>query len=138
VLGISQVLNAETDANDDFLYNFSANFNINYSIPKWKSNVTLYLKHNGKVQQFVQKTNDLGELTFERGQTEAFNWLDLNFEKSFFDKKFVATLGARNLLNINTVNTNAFAGGAHTDAPSALPLAYGRSVFLKLNYNLKQ
>ena len=138
LLGVSQILNAEQDSNDDFLYSLSANFNINYTIPKWNSNVTLYLKHNGSTQQFVQKTNGQGELTFERGETDAFTWLDLNFEKSFFKKRLVTTFGARNILNINSVNTNAIAGGAHSDAPRNLPLAYGRSFFLKLNYNLKQ
>ena len=138
LLGVSQILNAEQDSNDDFLYSLSANFNINYTIPKWNSNVTLYLKHNGSTQQFVQKTNSQGELTFERGETDAFTWLDLNFEKSFFKKRLVTTFGARNILNINSVNTNAIAGGAHSDAPRNLPLAYGRSFFLKLNYNLKQ
>ncbi len=138
LLGVSQILNTEQDSNDDFLYSLSANFNINYTIPKWNSNVTLYLKHNGSTQQFVQKTNSQGELTFERGETDAFTWLDLNFEKSFFKKRLVTTFGARNILNINSVNTNAIAGGAHSDAPRNLPLAYGRSFFLKLNYNLKQ
>jgi len=138
LLGVSQILNAEQDSNDDFLYSLSANFNINYTIPKWNSNVTLYLKHNGSTQQFVQKTNSQGELTFERGETDAFTWLDLNFEKSFFKKRLVTTFGARNILNINSVSTNAIAGGAHSDAPRNLPLAYGRSFFLKLNYNLKQ
>jgi outer membrane receptor for ferrienterochelin and colicins len=137
VIGVSQVLNAEQDANDNFLFNLSANFNLNYSVPKWNSNFTLYLKHNGRVQQFVQKANDQGEQTFERGETEAFSWLDLNYEKSFLNKKIVATIGARNLLDINTVNTSSFPGGAHSDAPTGLPLAYGRSFFLKLNYNLK-
>jgi outer membrane receptor for ferrienterochelin and colicins len=138
VLGVSQVLNVEQDSNDDFLYNLSANFNLNYTIPKWQSNVTLYLKHNGRAQQFVQKANAEGEFTFERGETEAFSWLDLNFEKSFLSRKLVTTFGVRNILDIDTVNTNAVAGGAHSDSPTTRSLAYGRSFFLKLKYNLKQ
>jgi outer membrane receptor for ferrienterochelin and colicins len=86
----------------------------------------------------VQKANAEGEFTFERGETEAFSWLDLNFEKSFLSRKLVATFGVRNILDIDTVNTNAIAGGAHSDTPTALPLAYGRSFFMKLKYNLKQ
>ncbi|MEM6515768.1 MAG: TonB-dependent receptor plug domain-containing protein [Bacteroidota bacterium] len=138
VVGISQILNAEQDANDDFLFNLNANLNLNYSIPKWDSNVTLYLKHTGQIQQFVQRNNDEGELTFERGTQDAFTFLDFNIQKSFLNRQLVATLGARNLLNITTVNTTAIAGGAHSDAPTAQPLAYGRSFLLRLNYNFNQ
>ena len=77
-----------------------------------------------------------GNTVYVIGQTDSFGWLDLNFEKSFLDRKFVATLGARNLMDIDFANTNALPGGAHTDAPVSIPLAYGRSFFLKLNYNL--
>ena len=136
--GLSQVLNAETESNDDFLLNFSANLNVNYSIPKWNSNVTFYYKYRGRVQQFLSDTNNANDTEFVIGETEAFSWMDLNFEKAFSNNQFVVTLGARNILDIDFVNTNAIGDGVHSAAPVSLPLAYGRSFFLKLNYNLNQ
>lgn len=134
--GVSQVLNNVEESNDDFLYNFSSNFNINYTIPNWGSNITLYYKYRGRVQQFLAESDAIGNTTYVIGQTEGFSWLDLNFEKAFSNRRFVATVGARNLLDVDFANTNALPGGAHSDAPVAIPLAYGRSFFLKLNYNL--
>lgn len=136
VQGLSQVLDSSSDAQDDFLYNIQLNSNISYRIPKWNSSATVYFKHVGTQQQFVQKENEQGEFTFERGETSPISWLDASIRTSFYNNKLIATLGARNLLDIDTVNTNAFDGGAHGDAPNQLELAYGRSFFLKLNYNL--
>mgnify|MGYP000913042684 FL=1 len=57
-------------------------------------------------------------------------------KKLFLERKIETTLGVRNLLNISSVGTTAFSGGAHTAAPQNIQLAYGRSYFLKLAYNL--
>jgi outer membrane receptor for ferrienterochelin and colicins len=134
--GISQALNAETGSNDDFLLNFSTNLNVNYNIPKWNTNITFYYKYRGRVQQYLSEVNDAGESDFVIGETEGFSWMDLNLQKSFYDKQFVVTLGARNILDVDFINTNSIGNGAHSEAPRSLPMAYGRSYFLKLNYNL--
>ncbi len=136
VQGVSKILDSEVNSNDDFLYNIQFNSNLTYTLPKWNTSATLYFKHVGTQQQFVQKQNAQGDFTFERGETDPISWLDASIRTSFLNNKFIATVGARNLLDIDTVNTNAFDGGAHSDAPTQLPLAYGRSFFLKLNYNL--
>ena len=134
--GISKVLDSNSNAQDDFLYNVQLNSNITYTIPKWKTSATVYFKHVGTQEQFVQKQNAQGEFTFERGQTDPINFLDASVRTTFSKNKLIATLGVRNLLDVDTVNSSAFDGGAHNEAPSQLPLAYGRSFFLKLNYIL--
>lgn len=136
--GTSQILDSEVEfePNDDFLFNFQLNSNITYSIPKWNSSFGLYFKHVGTQPQFVLKENDQGEPTYDRGETSPFSWLDATFKKSFNNNQFVVTAGARNILDINTVNTTAINGGTHGDAPTQQTLAYGRSFFVKLNYNL--
>jgi outer membrane receptor for ferrienterochelin and colicins len=135
--GISKILDSNSVAQDDFLYNIQLNSNITYTIPKWNTSATVYFKHIGTQEQFVQKQNAQGEFTFERGQTDPISFLDASVRTTFSKNKLIATIGVRNLLDIDTVNTSAFDGGTHNDAPSQLPLAYGRSFFLKLNYILK-
>jgi len=136
ILGISKVLDSSTNSKDDFLYNFQLNSNVTYFIPKWKTSVALYFKHIGKQRQFVERTNAEGNQEFQEGTTEAYNWLDATVKKSFLNKKFETTFGVRNLLDISSVGTTTFSGGTHTAAPRNIQLAYGRSYFLKLAYNL--
>jgi outer membrane receptor for ferrienterochelin and colicins len=60
--------------------------------------------------------------------------MDASVRKSFANKKWEVTLGARNLLNVTRIN-QGFSGEAHS-AGTALVLGYGRSYFLKLLFNL--
>lgn len=134
--GISKLLNSESDSRDDFLYNIQFNTNITYTIPKWNSAATLYFKHIGKQPQFVLKANDEGNYTFQRGVTNPISWLDATFKTDFAKKAIEATFGVRNILNVRNVNTTAFSGGAHNGPPSEIPMAYGKSFFLKLKYQI--
>ena len=136
LLGISKILDSSISSKDDFLYNIQLNSSLNYSIPRSKTSISLYFKHTGKQHQFVERTNAAGNQEYQKGTTESFNWLDATVKKSFLERKIETTLGVRNLLNISSVGTTAFSGGAHTAAPQNIQLAYGRSYFLKLAYNL--
>lgn len=136
VLGVSKILDSNTNSNDDLLYNFQLNSSINYTIPSWKTTFGLYFKHIGKQYQFVEKTNAEGNQEFLRGTTDAYSWMDATVKKTFFKNKIETTFGIRNLLNVTDVNTTAFSGGTHNGPPTNLLLGYGRSYFLKLAYNL--
>lgn len=133
--GISKVLESR-DSSDDYLFNLQLNANLGYTVPKWNTTFSAFFKYIGEQQQFVEKTNDAGEQVFETGKTEDYSWLDATIRKSFFNGAFVATLGSRNLLDVTSVNTTAFDGGAHNGPAAQIPLGYGRSYFLKLAYNL--
>ncbi len=133
--GVSKVLETRT-LNDDFLYNLQLNANISYTLPKWNTTFSAFYKYIGEQQQFVEKTNDLGEQVFETGKTESYSWMDTTISKSFFNNSFVTTLGVRNLLDVSDINSTAFDGGAHNGAGTQIPIGYGRSYFLKLAYNL--
>lgn len=135
IQGISKVL--ESRNNDDgFLFNFQLNANLRYTISKWNTTFSALFKYIGEQQQFVEKTNNAGEQVFETGKTDGYSWMDATINKSFFNGMFVATIGARNILDVTSVNTTAFDGGAHSGPAAQIPLGYGRSYFLKLAYNL--
>lgn len=136
VQGISKVL-ADRSTDDDYLFNLQLNANLGYTVPKWNTTFSAYYKYIGEQQQFVEKTNTAGEQVFETGKTDGYSWLDATINKSFFNDAFVATIGSRNILDVTSVNTTAFDGGAHGGAATQIPLGYGRSYFLKLAYNLK-
>jgi outer membrane receptor for ferrienterochelin and colicins len=134
--GISKVLDSNTQSNDDFLFNLQVNSNLSYTIPKYTSTFSLFYKHIGRQQQFVERANEQGEQEFRAGVTDPYSWLDATVNKSFFDGAFITTAGCRNLFDVTAVNTTALEGGAHSGPPAQIPLGYGRSYFLKLTYNL--
>ncbi len=136
LLGISKILDSSINSKDDFLYNIQLNSSIGYTIPSWKTSVSIYYKHVGKQHQFVERTNAAGNQEYQKGTTQAYDWLDTTVKKSFLNNKIETTFGVRNLLNISSVGTSAFSGGTHTAAPQNIQLAYGRSYFFKLAYNL--
>lgn len=132
LVGISQKIDNQVFVSDDcFLYSFNLNTNLSYNVPKWETVFAAYYKFNGKTQQFVT-----GNSEYVLSEISPSNWLDVSVRKRFFKNKLNTTIGARNLFDITNVNqTRTNEGGGH-DSPSQVMLAYGRSYFLKLTYNL--
>ncbi len=136
LVGISQKIDlaAENSVSDDrFLYSLQMNSNVSYTIPKWNTLFSVYYKFNGKQQQFTTDSNG----DFVLSELEAYGWMDASIRKNFFNNKFEVTIGARNVLDIQTVQLTqgGATGGVHTSGSDIL-LGYGRSYFLKLTYNL--
>ncbi|TGD57941.1 TonB-dependent receptor plug domain-containing protein [Flavobacterium humi] len=132
LIGISQKINnQEFTSSEKYLYSFTINSSVSYAISKWDAVVSAYYKYNGKSQQFVQ-----GDGAYVISDIEASNWLDASVRKNFFKGKLETTLGARNLLNVTSINQTRTNEGAGHATSSQIMLAYGRSYFLKLTYNL--
>lgn len=132
LVGISQKIENQIFAsNEKFLYSFNINSNISYTVPKWQTTFSAYYKYNGKTQQFVEGNSEYVISTIDDS-----NWLDASIRKSFLKNQLEATVGARNILDITNINqTKANDGAAHATSSNVM-LAYGRSYFLKLTYNL--
>lgn len=134
LVGVSQVIDdGEAVSDDRFLYNFNCNASLNYEMTRWNTLFSVYYKYNGVQQQF-QRTAENGVATYRLSEIQGFSFMDASVRKSFANKKWEVTLGARNLLNVTRIN-QGFSGEAHS-ASTALVLGYGRSYFLKLLFNL--
>lgn len=137
IVGISRELSTGIIVSDDkFLYNFQFNTNVAYTVPKWNTIFSVYYKYNGKQQQYVEN-GSLSSPEYILQDIEAFGLLDASIKKTFFNKRFDATIGARNLLDVVNIRSSvASGGGAHTAGSTNILMGYGRSYFLKLTYNL--
>ncbi|MDG2433521.1 TonB-dependent receptor [Flavobacterium sp.] len=131
-IGVSQEIDNQVFASDNrFLYSFNMNTSLSYTFPKWKTTFSAYYKYNGKTQQFVE-----GNSKYVISEIGDSNWLDASIRKTFFSKKLDVIVGSRNLFNItNVTQSSSNSAAAHTTS-SQVMLAYGRSYFLKLTYNL--
>ena len=138
LVGISQkidlaALNLTSD--DKFLYSLQVNSNVSYNVPKWNTLFSIYYKFNGKQQQYISSTDVNNNAEFILSELESYGWMDASIRKSFFKNQFEVTVGARNLLDITSVQLTQGTTGVHVSG-SDLLLGYGRSYFLKLTYNL--
>ncbi|WP_281322617.1 TonB-dependent receptor plug domain-containing protein [Flavobacterium aestivum] len=132
IIGVSQKIENQIFSSDDkFLYSFNLNSSVSYNIPSWKTIFSAYYKHNGKSQQFIEGTSE-----YLISEVDSSNWLDASVRKNFLNNKLEATIGARNLFDIKNVNQTKTAGGAGHASSGEVLMAYGRSYFLKLTYNL--
>ncbi|MEE1897237.1 TonB-dependent receptor [Flavobacterium rakeshii] len=138
IAGISRKIDNGLAVSDDkFLTNYQFNANLAYTVPKWKTTFSAFYKLNGKQQQYIESTDaSSGDVIYVLQELESFGLLDASVKKTFFDKTFDVTLGARNLLNIVNVRSNIGASDAHTTGSTNNLLGYGRSFFLKLTYNI--
>lgn len=129
---VSQLIdNQEFTTDNRFLFNFNINSSLAYQVPKWNTHFSVYYKLTGKVQQWEVGTNN-----YVLSNVDSYSWLDASIRKDFLNHKIEAVLGARNILNVTDVNRTRMNEGAAHATTSQLLLAYGRSYFLKLTYNL--
>lgn len=130
--GVSQKIdNLVFASNEDYLYAFHWNTSFSYTFPKSEAIFSAYYKYNGKTQQFVETSTAYALSTIDPS-----HWLDISLQKKFFKRKLEATLGARNVLNITNINQTGPSQSTGHGRASQLMLAYGRSFFIKLLYNL--
>ncbi len=135
VPGISQVLDSETGANDEFLFSLEVNTKVSYEIPKWQTAFSLSYKYTGEQDEFIQRLDANGDTFYEKGTRESFNWMDASVQKRFLNNKISTTFGVRNLFDVTEIESTAVPGGTQDD-PRNIAFGYGRSCFLKLSYNL--
>jgi outer membrane receptor for ferrienterochelin and colicins len=131
--GISRGLGDEVNSNDDYQINSSAT----YHLKKWDTFFTILYKYNSEEQNYVASGVDSnGDSLFAIETIDPYSWLDASIKKDFFKDTFQVTAGARNLLDITSVNIQSAnsTDGTHSGNTNDLTLGYGRSFYLKLLY----
>ena len=144
LLGISKSLFSDSFASgnnteDEFRYTFEASASANYTIPKWATTFSVYYKYNGKTTEFVkdEELSTAENTVYRLGEREDFSLMDASIRKSFFKNQLEVTLGARNIFDLTSLRNSIIGTSGHDAAGTVQPLFYGRSYFLKLNYNLE-
>src|SRR5690606_6150797 len=145
LFGESQSLNSQSYATDqriedEYRYHFQGNASVNYQIPNWATTFSVYYKYTGKSSQFIldQENSTTENSYYILARRDDFSMLDASIRKGFYDNRFEVTVGARNILDVTSINDEAFTGQGHNDTGGGnVQLFYGRSYFLKLVYNLE-
>ncbi len=127
---------AQQDISNDYFFTLNLNAFVDYFIPFIDSSIAAQYKYNGRVQQYISLGIGEEEGKYEKGEQDAYQWLDLSVRKDFFNHALEVTAGARNLFDVIRVDTQLAKGGAHSPDPTSILLGYGRSYFVKLKYHL--
>lgn len=138
--GIGIALNGESKTLDsmggyDNTTQYSVQFTgqASYAIPRWDLTFSAYYKYNGPQYQFAQAIENNETIIIKETQ-KGYNWLDISARKGFSENRIELTVGARNLLDVVAVETTSDANVGSSNR--SIMLGYGRSVFIKLLYNL--
>jgi outer membrane receptor for ferrienterochelin and colicins len=116
------------------LWSPEVNSNILYSVAKWGAGINLFYKFNGKRPSYEANTLSDGTVLVRRTTLAAYHLADLSINKNITN---YATLivGARNLFNVTRIANSALGEGeAHSSSTGNIPVSYGRSFFLGLNF----
>lgn len=113
-----------------------ANSNIIYHLNSIKTDFSLFYKYNGKLPAYELRTVS-GVTSIHRAERAAFHTADLTVNK-LINKQLTIAGGVRNLFNVTNVNnTSIGVGGAHSTG-GPVPIGYGRSFFLGLNFQISK
>jgi len=127
-----KINNLEFSTSDEYLFTYNLQANASYLWEKPKLTLSVFYKYISKAPQWV-----MGSENYIISMMDSYNWLDVTLRKSFLSDKFEATIGARNLFNVVSVNQSRINEGNGHSVDSQVMLAYGTSYFVKLVYNLK-
>ncbi len=119
---------AEENPIQDFSYTAEWMANVTYTFKDPELQLALFFKHQGELPGFGYNAED--ELVEQ--SIAAFQMLDLSINKAFWKKKLHATLGCKNVLDVQNVQANLASGGAHTSASNSISVGTGRTVFIRL------
>ena len=130
LIGLKESLNEQMQS--DYNYNIIINSSLSYSIPKVNTTMALSYKYNGKQYNYVEDSDG----NYIKSTLASYSWSDATIKKSFFNNKLEGTVGVRNLFDVTNI-TNSFQEQAGTHSQNSnINMGYGRSYFIKLQYNL--
>lgn len=125
---------SKDDALPAFMWSPEINSNVIYSFKKAGLQLGLFYKYTGQLPLY-QLVTENNEEKIRLGKTAAYNWADFDVRKSL-GKYVTITGGVKNIFNITRLSNTlaADAGNAHSSS-GPVPMSYGRSYFLGLQFN---
>lgn len=93
------------------------------------SSLAIFYTYNGASNNLVIDSEGSTRIN----EIDSYQLFDLSFNKQFLENKLQMSVGVKNLFDVFTVNSTA-GGGTHS-SNGGLAVSWGRSMFLKANYN---
>jgi outer membrane receptor for ferrienterochelin and colicins len=92
--------------------------------------LTAIYKYTGKTTRIYMDENGL----LSEGYMDSWHNMDLTVLKTFMQKRLSVNAGVRNLFDVTNIVSAGGSGGVHSGGGGNVPVAWGRTYFLKLSY----
>ncbi|MCH2231291.1 MAG: TonB-dependent receptor [Crocinitomicaceae bacterium] len=124
---------SNSTSTSNYLFSPEIGVNSEFDIIKKRLSFNTFYKFNGRLQTYSLNSND--EVVESR--QDGFNILDVSFSSQLLkDRNLVLTIGAKNVLNVQTVNVTGQVQAIHSSAGN-FNVGKGTSIFFSMIYKLK-
>lgn len=131
--GRYNIESATNPALQKFFYTPEVMASFSYEVETWNSTFNLFFKHTGEVLGYFNSELD-GITQYE---LPSYNMMDFTVMKYFWKKRVVLTVGAKNIFDVGTIQSDqAIGAGVHSAGSNNIPVAWGRTYFTKVSLNL--
>ncbi len=114
-------------------FSFSPEYisSVSYFFTKFKTQVNLFYKFNGKLPSYILD----GNKNIILQNIASYHWADASITKIFYKNISVST-GIKNIFNLQNITTTGD-GGFHQTG-NQMPIGAGRFYFLNINYSIQK
>jgi outer membrane receptor for ferrienterochelin and colicins len=89
-------------------------------------------KYTGRTTRLLLGAD--GEIT--EGFMDSYHNMDVTILKTFLNNRLAVNTGVRNLFDVTNITSTGGSGGVHSSGGGNVPVAWGRTFFLKLTFNI--
>ena len=112
---------------DPFNYTVEWSQEISYTIPKIKTQLSLYRRDYDRILRFSLAESPMGgDPSIVQYSLEGYGLMDITLTQPLLQESIVVSLGAKNVLDVQDLQQNGGGTGIHGGGGSALPVAMGR------------
>lgn len=115
----------------NFIYSSALNFSGVLNLNK-RVKLNLFYKYSGSIPNYVLNENN----NIVKNSSDSYNLLDISLRNDFCSKKVILKIGAKNIFNIISINSESLESMIHSGSSNSMLIGYGRSFFMSLNLNL--
>ena len=121
------------DPTPTFVWTPEVNGNLTYSLSKVGTTLNLSYKYTGVRPAYEAATATDGSTYLHRVKSAAYNMADFTVMKRV-NKQVNVNAGVRNVFNVKNISNSTLNSGVTHSAGTQLPMWYGRSYFLGVNF----
>ena len=123
---------AAENAGERFIYSPEIKSNIRYEWPKRNISLNFFYKYTGKLPSYMLNS----ENEIFRTTMQDYHTADLSLSKQLRRKQLYLSIGAKNLFDVRNIN-GVMSGSPHSSGTTSVPVAMGRTYFVKLDIHLQ-
>jgi outer membrane receptor for ferrienterochelin and colicins len=125
-------LSENEDSLPSLLWTPEINGSISYYFEKPGASLSAFYKFNGPRSNYTTAVVDNEEVV-RLGKIGSYHWTDVTASKKI-TKLLELNAGVKNIFNVTQVNNTVITGGSAHSSGGPMPVGYGRSYFLSLNF----